>query len=101
MKTITLEGFVHCKPAEHYEIGHTVDGMTYKFFQWEDMKSAGYALVAPHTLTIEVPDKFNPNGQFIEALEAQKKKVMADFQKRVTEIDRQISQFQAITMEAA
>lgn len=97
MKTIELKGFVHCKPAEDWDFGPlTMGGLRYDFSQWENNKSIGYALVSPYTITLDIPDSYNPNGQFIEALEAEKKKAMADFQNRVTEIDRQISKYQAI-----
>ena len=96
MKTIELKGFVHCKPADKYdEPDHVRDGLKYTFWDYEKL-GGGLALVAPYTITLEIPDNFNPNGQFIEALEAEKKKVMAEFQNRITEIDRQISQFLAI-----
>lgn len=102
MKTIELKGFVHCKPADKWDSGSfVIDGMKYDFWQYEGMQSSGYALVAPLTVKVQMPDNFNPNGQFVAALEQQKKKAMAEFQNRITEIDRQISQFQAITMEAA
>ena len=98
MKTIELKGFVHCRPADKYdEPDHVRDGLKYSFWEFEKMgNGSGFALVAPHTLAFEVPDSFNPSGQFVEALEAEKKKVMAAFQNRITEIDRQISQFLAI-----
>lgn len=98
MKTIELKGFVHCKPVE-YGYNQIIGNLEYGFFQCDDAKSVGYALVAPYTLTLEIPDSCNPNGQFIEALEAEKKKVMAAFQNRITEIDRQISQFLAIDLK--
>ena len=99
MKTITLKGFVHCKPADRYDCDdHVRDGLKYSFWEYEKL-GGGNALVAPYTIKLEIPDNYNPNTQFIEALEAEKKKTMADFQNRVTEIDRQISQLTAITME--
>jgi len=99
MKTITLKGFIHCQPAR-FESGHTVDGMEYTFWRFEDMKSSGYALVAPHNITFELPEQFSPNDQFIAGLEAEKQKLRAEFQNRITEIERQISQLQAIEFTA-
>ena len=101
MKTITLEGFVHCRPEDQYELGHVISGMAYKFWPVDNMKASGYALVAAGTLTVQVSDSFNPNPQFVAALEEQEKKITVEFQKRVTEIRRQMSQYTAITMEAA
>ena len=54
------------------------------------------ATVCKHSITFELPEKFNPNDQFIAKLEAEKQKIRAEFQKRITDIDRQISEFQAI-----
>ena len=100
MKNITLNGFIQCKPADKYDNCNVIDGMLYEFWAYENMKSSGYAIVTPHTITVDMPDSFNPNVQFVEALEAQKKKITAEFQNRITEIERQISQFTAIECAA-
>jgi hypothetical protein len=100
MKQITLQGFIHCKPAT-WNNDHVSDGMEYSFWIFEDLHDSGYALVTPATCTFEIPEGFNPNGQFIEALEAKKKEIMAEFQNRVTEINRQISELSALTFEPA
>lgn len=101
MKTIVLKGFVHCKPAEKYdEPDHVRDGLKYTFWDYEKL-GGGLVLVAPHTLEFEVPDSFNPSGQFVAALDEQEKKITAEFQNLVTEIRRQKAQFLAITMETA
>lgn len=47
-------------------------------------------------IEIEVPDGYDPRAQQIAALEKQKRKVMADFQKSVEEINERISNLQAL-----
>lgn len=56
--------------------------------------------VGEQEVEIEVPDKYDPRAQKIAALEKQKQKVMADYQKMVTEINERISKLQAITYTA-
>ena len=36
MKTITLNGWIHCKPASRWD-DHAVDGYEFKFWPWEEM----------------------------------------------------------------
>jgi hypothetical protein len=47
-----------------------------------------------------VPDNYDPRAQQIAALEKQKQKVMADFQKSVAEINERISNLQALEYTA-
>jgi hypothetical protein len=52
--------------------------------------------VGQQEIEIEVPDNYDPRAQKIAALEKHKQKVMADYQKTVTEINARISELQAI-----
>jgi hypothetical protein len=52
--------------------------------------------VCEQEIEIEVPDNYDPRAQKIEALQAHKLKIMADYQKTVTEINARISKLQAI-----
>ena len=79
----------------------------YQKYEWEDK---GEYLVYSHKfddtdyrahiceqeIEIEVPDDFDPRAQQIAALEKQKQKVMAEYQKTVTEINERINKLQAI-----
>jgi len=56
--------------------------------------------VGAQEIEIDVPDDYDPRAQKIAALEAHKQKVMADFQKTMTEINTRISKLQAIEFEA-
>ena len=52
--------------------------------------------VGPQEIEIEVPDNYDPRAQQISALEAEKKRVMAEYQKTVTDITERINKLQAI-----
>lgn len=56
--------------------------------------------VGSQEIEVDVPDHYDPRAQKIEALEKHKQKVMADYQKTVTEINERISKLQAIEYTA-
>ena len=56
--------------------------------------------VGEQEIEIEVPDNYDPRAQQIAALEKEKQKVMADYQKTVTEINERISKLQALEYTA-
>lgn len=100
----TIQLFAHATPASEWEAGpHIIDGHRIAFFAMDDLKSAGYVLVGPATITIEWPEGWDPRAQQIEALKAKKEKLQRDFLASVMAINAQISCLQAIehTPEAA
>jgi hypothetical protein len=56
--------------------------------------------VGPQEVEVEVPENYDPRAQQIAALEAKKQKIMADFQKSVTDINRRISELSAVEYTA-
>jgi len=54
--------------------------------------------ICEQEIEIEIPDDFDPRAQQIAALEKEKQKVMADYQKTVTEINNRINNLKAITV---
>lgn len=56
--------------------------------------------VGEQEVEVEVPDNYDPRLDQIAALEKQKLKVMADYQKMVTEINTRISKLQALEYTA-
>ena len=56
--------------------------------------------VGEQEIEIEVPDNYDPRAQQIAALERQKQKVMADYQRSVDEINDRISKLQALEYTA-
>ena len=64
----------------------------------EDDRQRTY--VGEQEIEVEIPDNYDPRAQQIAALEKQKQKVMADYQKTVTEINDRISNLQALEYTA-
>ncbi|NBS75479.1 MAG: hypothetical protein EBS66_18640, partial [Betaproteobacteria bacterium] len=60
--------------------------------------SAYRSYVGEQEIEIEVPDDFDPRAQQLAVLQAMKQKVMADYQKSVTDINRQISMLTALEL---
>jgi len=58
------------------------------------------AHVSSQEIEVDIPDDYDPRAQQIAALEKQKQKVMADYQKTVTEINERISKLQALEYTA-
>ena len=56
--------------------------------------------VCSQEIEIEVPENFDPRAQKIAALEKQKQKAMADYQKSVTDINDRISKLTALEYTA-
>ena len=57
-------------------------------------------LVGEQEVELHIPDEYDPRAQKIAALEKQKQKVMADYQKTVAEINNRISNLQALEYTA-
>lgn len=83
----------------------------YKKYQWEDQGEFQIwfgklddddtrTYIGEQEVEVEVPDNYDPRAQQIAALEKQKQKVMADYQKMVTEINDRISKLQALEYTA-
>ena len=67
-------------------------------FQFDDVSYRTF--VCEQEIEIEVPDNYDPRPQKIAALEKEKQKIMADFQKSVDDINNKISKLQAISFTA-
>jgi len=76
-------------------------------YEWEDegqylvysckLDDTDYRVhVCEQEIEIEVPDDFDPRAQQIAALEAEKKRVMAEYQMSVKRIQDRINSLQAI-----
>ena len=59
-----------------------------------------HTFVGEQEVEIDVPDNYDPRPQKIAALEKQKQKVMADYQKSVTDINDRISKLMALEYTA-
>ena len=85
---IHQEKYAWQNEVDYFIVNHKMDDTDYRAF------------VCEQQVEIEVPDDFDPRTQQIAALERQKQKVTAEFQKAVTDINRRISELQAITHTA-
>ena len=59
-----------------------------------------YSYVGSQEIEVDVPDHFDPRPAQIAVLEAQKQKMMADFQKAVNTLNEKISKLQALEYTA-
>ena len=94
---VTVKGFVFWK--KDYREKGVFELLPWDCREWGETNSDGRVFVKEHTTEIEVPDDFDPRPQQVAALEAEKQKARAEFQARVTEIDRKIQSLLAIEHE--
>jgi len=90
---IDMKGFVFCRligGKPEFEL------LPWDCRTWESGAADDRVFVKEHVSTVEVPDDFDPRPQKVKMLEAEKQKARAEFQKRITEIDRQIHSLLAI-----
>ncbi len=69
---------------------------SYEVLSFKPADSDQRTYICDQEIEINVPDDHDPRAKQIEALQAQKLKIMADYQKTVTEINARISKLQAI-----
>ena len=90
---IDMKGFVFCRvfgDQTEFEL------LPWDCRTWTEAAQCGRIFVKEHLTTVEVPDDFDPRPLQVQMLEAEKQKARADFQARITEIDRQIQSLLAI-----
>ena len=93
MKT-TITAHLHYRKYEFDEKG------TFELFSCKLDDNDGRTYIGPREVEVDAPDDYDPRPQQIAALEKYKQKVMADFQKTVTEINTRISNLQALEYTA-
>jgi hypothetical protein len=86
---VTITGFINFK-SKDWEGGNDFHFHSCK------LPDCGYVAVMPHTIEVDIPDDFDPRGQQVELLKAEKNRIMGEFQARVTAIERQISELMSI-----
>jgi hypothetical protein len=90
---IDMKGFVFCRFSggePEFEL------LPWDCRTWDATSVDGRVFVKEHLTTVEVPDDFDPRTQEVARLEAEKQKARAEFQARITELDRQIQSLMAI-----
>lgn len=81
---VTIDGFINYRPKRY-------EWESEFYFQTTEMQDYGYVTVMPHSIEVDVPPDFDPRGLQIEMLRQKKADLMAEFQKRCTEIEAEIS----------
>lgn len=69
---------------------------SFEVFSFQADDNEHRTFVCETEIEIEVPDDYDPRAQQIAALEKEKQKIMADYQKNVTEINDRINKLQAL-----
>lgn len=100
-KTITLPVFVRAEKRD-FEIYTMVDGFDLRATASEHLCKNEF-LVAKTEVTFTVSADFDPVAPMVASIEAEKAKITAEFTARVSELNRRLSELQAIehTPEAA
>ena len=96
MAQVTIKGAIYFDPSRHAGVALG----KFRFFSGVSDAFCDYIKVCDHTLTFD-DGGFDPRPIQIQALEAKRKELQAQFAAAVTEIQRQINELQAIEMEAA
>ena len=93
-KTITHEGFIvfDVMKARHPSIWPT----PFDWVSYNPGSDSDSVVIRPHSITFDVPEDFDPRKPMVDALEARKRKLQAEFTASITAINRQISELTAI-----
>lgn len=89
---ITLKGFVHKRKY----------GEGFSFYQC-DMSEYGDILIGPHTLefSYDLPDEWNETAARVDILNKQKDVLAFEFNRRVMQINEEISKLQCLEFDEA
>jgi hypothetical protein len=91
----TIKGHIFWQMTKYLKEPH-IGFIEYDIRQWRTEDLDGRVHIAEHSFEVDVPDNFDPRPGMLANLEAEKQQVRAEFARRITELDRQISQLMAI-----
>jgi hypothetical protein len=97
---VTINAHVHAKKAARYcadteKYSEVVEWELYPF-DMSGTSSCDRVLVGVQQVEVEIPEGFDVRDGLVRNLEAEKKRLMGEFQARVTAIDNQIQKYLAI-----
>ena len=98
MTTKILHGFVHARPDD-FPIPNDdwiVGGFELSVWRIDDMKNCGMSLVAPATITFELPDNWDPRRAMVDVLRKEQEKIRAEYLARVQQLEDDIAKYLAI-----
>jgi hypothetical protein len=99
----TLKGFIMASKTQRYDIEKMqyMDEMVFLFSHYDSSRyNKEEVMVCEHSFDVEVPDGFDPRAGLVANLEREKKKITAEYQARITEINGQIQSLLAIENRA-
>jgi len=91
----TIKGFLHYSTWVC-----TLGEIRFYESDMSDVPSLDVVLIKPHEFEVDIPDDFDPRPAQIKALEAKEKEAAAAFYSMQVDIQRQISQLQALEVAA-
>ena len=91
---VSIPGFIHLATY-----GSSPDD-NYGFTRVDIGDGGDYVTICKHTLEFEVPEGMDLRSLKLKSLQDEKIKLMAAFQNRVTQIERQISELTCLEMAA-
>jgi hypothetical protein len=94
----TLNGFVQVR-KDPYGLGDhdwRIEDFDLSICRHEDMSVCGMTMMAPAVITFDIPDNWDPRQAMVEVLRKEQSKVRAEFQKRLNELEDEISKYLAI-----
>jgi len=98
MATQTVKGYAYMEFDYNETYSEKVWLPTWKHYELDD--TAERVCLGEQTITLEIPDDFDPRAKAIAALEEQKRDLAAKFSAAVNEINARISKLQAIEHDA-
>jgi len=99
-KQITIHVYIYAQVPDSWRYGtpSVIDGVHYRFSVLEEDDKT---LIAKVNLTFDAPSPEDVTAGFVAELNQQKKKLMAEHQNAITNIDRKIQELLAIACEVA
>lgn len=100
-KTITLPVYVRAERTKGYGAIYTdADGFDLRVSS-SDGDIEGEFILARGNFTFTVPADFDPVAPMVAAIQAEKEKLTAEFTARVAQLNKQLSELQAIEFDGA
>lgn len=96
---VMMKGYVMATKTREYDCKkhQVVDGIQFTFSHYDSSKyDEAQVVVQEHSFEVEVPDNFDPREGLVANLEREKRRISAEFQAKVTQINAQIQSLLAI-----
>lgn len=101
MSTQQTKAFLFMEFGSDYESGDYEQKWRPALWKCKVDENESRIFVKEMTVTVEVPDDFDPTGRQIAALEKNREELQRQFARAIAEVNERISKLQAITYEPA